>query len=183
MTSSAGSRRRTPTTSCRARACACSTCWAIRSGCSGSSTRAARCRSARSPPCMKHTRIQFETTTEKQFTPRRCRSPASRSTAARSTPARRWRTRTRSMPRTCPVLFELVRRGALPKVELPYYDHIVVDEAQLRAPMELAAIGDALAPAWHDHARRRSPPGDRRDRVLRRLGRRQARAARAALGR
>jgi DNA helicase IV len=43
-----------------------------------------------------------------------------------------------------PVLFELVRRGVLPKVELPYYDHIVVDEAQLRAPMELAAIGDAL---------------------------------------
>ena len=25
------------------------------------------------------------------------------------------------------------------------YDHIVLDEAQLRAPMELAAIGDALA--------------------------------------
>jgi DNA helicase-2/ATP-dependent DNA helicase PcrA len=44
-----------------------------------------------------------------------------------------------------PVLFELVRRGALPAVELPLYDHIVVDEAQLRAPMELAAIGDALA--------------------------------------
>ncbi len=47
-----------------------------------------------------------------------------------------------------PVLFELVRRGALPpsKERLPEYDHIVVDEAQLRAPMELAAIADALAP-------------------------------------
>ena len=45
-----------------------------------------------------------------------------------------------------PVLFELVRRGALPAVELPHYDHIVLDEGQLRAPMELAAIGDALAP-------------------------------------
>jgi len=47
-----------------------------------------------------------------------------------------------------PVLFELVRRGALPpaKERLSEYDHIVVDEAQLRAPMELAAIGDALAP-------------------------------------
>ena len=45
-----------------------------------------------------------------------------------------------------PVLFELVRRGALPAAELTRYDHIVVDEAQLRAPMELAAIGDALAP-------------------------------------
>ncbi len=46
-----------------------------------------------------------------------------------------------------PVLFELVRRGALPIADkLPFYDHIVVDEAQLRAPLELAAIGDALAP-------------------------------------
>ncbi len=44
-----------------------------------------------------------------------------------------------------PVLFELVRRGALPSVALPTYDHIVVDEAQLRAPLELAAVGDALA--------------------------------------
>src|SRR5262249_57345026 len=43
-------------------------------------------------------------------------------------------------------LFELVRRGAMPSGELPVYDHITVDEAQLRAPMELAAIGDALAP-------------------------------------
>ena len=44
-----------------------------------------------------------------------------------------------------PVLFELVRRGALPRVPLAQYDHIVVDEAQLRAPLELAAVGDALA--------------------------------------
>ncbi|MCW5805112.1 MAG: hypothetical protein KIT31_22260, partial [Deltaproteobacteria bacterium] len=45
-----------------------------------------------------------------------------------------------------PVLLELARRGALKAAELARYDHIVVDEAQLRAPMELAAIGDALAP-------------------------------------
>jgi len=47
-----------------------------------------------------------------------------------------------------PVLFELMRSGALPpsKERLPEYDHIVIDEAQLRAPMELAAIADALAP-------------------------------------
>jgi DNA helicase IV len=45
-----------------------------------------------------------------------------------------------------PVLFELVRAGALPVAEdMPLYDHIVLDEAQLRAPMELAAVGDALA--------------------------------------
>ncbi len=44
-----------------------------------------------------------------------------------------------------PVLFELVRIGALPAVAQRTYDHIVVDEAQLRSPLELAAVGDALA--------------------------------------
>ncbi len=39
-----------------------------------------------------------------------------------------------------------MRLGALPRAELDRYDHIVVDEAQLRSPLELAAIGDALAP-------------------------------------
>jgi DNA helicase IV len=45
------------------------------------------------------------------------------------------------------VLFELVRIGAMPpaQAELPDYDHIVIDEAQLRSPLELAAVGDALA--------------------------------------
>jgi DNA helicase-2/ATP-dependent DNA helicase PcrA len=43
------------------------------------------------------------------------------------------------------VLFELVRRGALPAQSLPHYDHIFIDEAQLRSPLELAAVGDALA--------------------------------------
>jgi len=42
-----------------------------------------------------------------------------------------------------PVLFELARLRRA-KLELPRYDHIIVDEAQLIAPMELAAIGDAL---------------------------------------
>jgi hypothetical protein len=45
-----------------------------------------------------------------------------------------------------PVLFELARLGALPRAQLPVYEHVVVDEAQLRAPMELAAIADAVAP-------------------------------------
>jgi len=46
-----------------------------------------------------------------------------------------------------PILFELARRGHLRIAEHPpRYDHIVVDEAQLRAPLELAAIADALAP-------------------------------------
>ncbi len=43
-----------------------------------------------------------------------------------------------------PILFELARLGALKAEPLPLYDHIVIDEAQLRAPLELAAIGDAL---------------------------------------
>lgn len=45
-----------------------------------------------------------------------------------------------------PVLFELVRRGALPrpKNRLATYDHVVIDEAQLRSPLELAAVADAL---------------------------------------
>lgn len=44
-----------------------------------------------------------------------------------------------------PVLFELARRGALPLPDqLPRYQHIVLDEAQLRSPLELAMVGDAL---------------------------------------
>jgi DNA helicase-2/ATP-dependent DNA helicase PcrA len=48
-----------------------------------------------------------------------------------------------------PVLFELARRGVVTvdaAARLARYDHIVIDEAQLRSPLELAAIGDALAP-------------------------------------
>jgi DNA helicase-2/ATP-dependent DNA helicase PcrA len=48
-----------------------------------------------------------------------------------------------------PVLFELARRGVLKLhagAALRRYDHVVVDEAQLRSPLELAAIGDAVAP-------------------------------------
>ena len=43
-----------------------------------------------------------------------------------------------------PVLFELARRRGQ-RFELPRWDHVFVDEAQLIAPMELAAIGDAVA--------------------------------------
>jgi hypothetical protein len=42
-----------------------------------------------------------------------------------------------------PVLFELARRRGK-KLELPRYHHVVLDEAQLVAPMELAAIGASL---------------------------------------
>lgn len=94
---------------------------------------------------MAHTRIQFETTTEKAF----AHVDADRLVALdgkrldAGTPMNDAHT---FDAEDVPVLFELVRRGAMPAVELPVYDHIVVDEAQLRAPMELAAIGDALAP-------------------------------------
>ena len=94
---------------------------------------------------MGHTRIQFETTTEKAF----AHVDADRLVALdgkrldAGTPMNDAHT---FDAEDVPVLFELVRRGAMPEVALPVYDHIVVDEAQLRAPMELAAIGDALAP-------------------------------------
>ena len=92
---------------------------------------------------MAHTRIQFETTTEKAF----AHVDADRLVALdgkrldAGTPTNDAHT---FDVEDVPVLFELGRRGALPVPELPQYDHIVVDEAQLRAPMELAAIGDAL---------------------------------------
>lgn len=94
---------------------------------------------------MQHTRVQFETTTEK----------AHRHVDADRLVALDGRALDAGTPmedantidaEDVPVLFELVRRGALKPTPLPVYDHIVVDEAQLRAPMELAAIGDALAP-------------------------------------
>jgi DNA helicase-2/ATP-dependent DNA helicase PcrA len=94
---------------------------------------------------MAHTRIQFEMTTEKAF----AHVDADRLVALdgrrldAGTPMNDAHT---FDAEDVPVLFELVRRGAMPAVELPVYDHIVIDEAQLRAPMELAAIGDALAP-------------------------------------
>ena len=95
---------------------------------------------------MAHTRIQFTTATEKAH----AHVDADRLVAldgARldaGTPTHDVHT---FDAEDAPVLFELARRGALPTATLPTYDHIVIDEAQLRAPMELAAIADALAPA------------------------------------
>ncbi|HEY1558800.1 MAG TPA: ATP-binding domain-containing protein [Kofleriaceae bacterium] len=92
-----------------------------------------------------HTRVQFETTTERAH----AHVDADRLIALdhraldAGTPTEDVDT---FDAEDVPVLFELVRRGALPGAELETYDHIVLDEAQLRAPMELAAIGDALAP-------------------------------------
>jgi DNA helicase-2/ATP-dependent DNA helicase PcrA len=94
---------------------------------------------------MAHTRIQFETSTEKAF----AHVDADRLVAldGRRLDAGTPMNDVNSFDADdVPVLFELARRGALPAAELPVYDHILVDEAQLRAPMELAAIGDALAP-------------------------------------
>ncbi len=92
-----------------------------------------------------HTRKQFETTTEKQHKhvdADRLVALDGRSLDA-GTPMQDANTYDAE---DLPVLFELVRRGALPGANLPVYDHIVLDEAQLRAPLELAAVGDALAP-------------------------------------
>jgi DNA helicase-2/ATP-dependent DNA helicase PcrA len=92
---------------------------------------------------MKHTRVQFETTTER----------AHKHVDADRLVALDGRRLDSGTPmedahsfdfEDVAVLFELVRRGALPHVELPPYDHIFIDEAQLRSPLELAAVGDAL---------------------------------------
>jgi DNA helicase-2/ATP-dependent DNA helicase PcrA len=93
---------------------------------------------------MAHTRIQFEATTEKAF----AHVDADRLVAldGRRLDAGTPMNDAHSFDaEDVPVLFELARRGALARGELPVYDHIVIDEAQLRAPMELAAIGDAVA--------------------------------------
>ena len=94
---------------------------------------------------MQHTRIQFETTTERAN--RHVDADRLVALDGRSLDAGTPMEDARSFDaEDVPVLFELARRGALAAAELPLYDHIVLDEAQLRAPMELAAIGDALAP-------------------------------------
>jgi DNA helicase-2/ATP-dependent DNA helicase PcrA len=96
----------------------------------------------------KHTREQFQTTTEKSHkhvdADRLIALDGRRLDAG--TPMQDANT---FDAEDVPVLFELVRRGALTMsrdANLNQYDHIVIDEAQLRAPMELAAISDALAP-------------------------------------
>jgi DNA helicase II / ATP-dependent DNA helicase PcrA len=92
----------------------------------------------------KHTRIQFETTTEKQH--RHVDSDRLVALDGRKLDAGTAMEDVHSFDaEDVPVLFELVRRGALPEAKkLRDYDHIVIDEAQLRSPLELAAIGDAL---------------------------------------
>ncbi len=98
---------------------------------------------------MKHTRIQFETSTERAH----AHVDADRLVAL---DGRRLDAGTPTEDvhsfdfEDVAVLYELVRRGALPphgrKATPPApYEHIFIDEAQLRSPLELAAIGDALA--------------------------------------
>lgn len=89
---------------------------------------------------MAHTRVQFETATEKQH----AHVDADRLVALDGKRLDAGTDVHTFDIEDAPVLFELMRRGALPAAALPQYDHIVVDEAQLRAPMELAAVGDAL---------------------------------------
>jgi DNA helicase-2/ATP-dependent DNA helicase PcrA len=95
---------------------------------------------------LKHTRMQFEATTEKQN--RGVDADRLVTLDGKSIDAgTRMENATTFDAEDVPVLFELLRRKALPlpAEELATYDHIVIDEAQLRAPMELAAIGDALS--------------------------------------
>lgn len=95
---------------------------------------------------IKHTRTQFEATTEKAnrgVDADRLVTLDGKSIDAGTT----MENATTFDAEDVPVLFELLRRKALPApaTELATYDHIVIDEAQLRSPLELAAIGDALS--------------------------------------
>ena len=93
-----------------------------------------------------HTRLQFETSTEKQF----AHVDADRLTALdgrRLDAGSKMEDANTFDVEDLPVLFELVRLRALPGADLTVYDHIVLDEAQLRAPLELTAVADALAPS------------------------------------
>ncbi|MFN0247183.1 MAG: hypothetical protein ACKV2T_09745, partial [Kofleriaceae bacterium] len=95
---------------------------------------------------LKHTRMQFEATTEKQN--RGVDADRLVTLDGKSIDAgTRMENATTFDAEDVPVLFELLRRKALPAPaeELATYDHIVIDEAQLRSPLELAAIGDALS--------------------------------------
>lgn len=92
-----------------------------------------------------HTRAQFERTTEQAY----AHVDADRLQAL---DGRRLDAGTRTENANSfdiedvPILFELARLGALQMADdLASYDHIVVDEAQLRAPLELAVVGGALA--------------------------------------
>jgi DNA helicase IV len=93
----------------------------------------------------KHTRLQFQTSTEKQF----AHVDSDRLVALDGKKLDAGTTMQDANTfdvEDLAVLFELVRLRALPGADLPVYDHIVLDEAQLRSPLELAAVGDALAP-------------------------------------
>ena len=94
---------------------------------------------------VQHTRLQFERTTEQQH--RHVDADRMVALDGRSLDAGTDRNDVHTFDvEDVPVLFELARRGALPLPELPSYHHVVLDEAQLRAPMELAMVGDALTP-------------------------------------
>jgi DNA helicase IV len=90
-----------------------------------------------------HTRLQFETTTEKAHRHVDADRLVALDGRALDAGTRMEDANTFDVE-DLPALFELVRLGALPGAELPAYDHIVLDEAQLRSPLELAAVGDAL---------------------------------------
>ena len=96
------------------------------------------------PDAMLHTRLQFTDTTEREF----------RHVDAERLVTVDGRAIDEGTPmedagtfdvEDCAVLFELARlRGQSPRLER--YDHIVLDEAQLIAPLELEVLRDALRP-------------------------------------
>lgn len=93
---------------------------------------------------MLHTRLQFTDTTEKQY--RHVDADRLATVDGRAIDAGTPMEDAGSFDvEDCAVLFELARlRGERPTLER--YDHIVLDEAQLIAPLELEVLRDALRP-------------------------------------
>jgi DNA helicase II / ATP-dependent DNA helicase PcrA len=92
-----------------------------------------------------HTRLQFEATTEAEHRHVDADRLVALDGRALDAGTERHDAHTFDLE-DVPILFELARRGGLPLPELPRHDHVVLDEAQLRSPLELAMVGDALAP-------------------------------------
>lgn len=95
------------------------------------------------PSLLQHTRLQFELTTEAEHRHVDADRLVALDGRALDAGTDRHDAHTFDLE-DVPILFELARRDALPLPELPRYDHVVLDEAQLRSPLELAMVGDAL---------------------------------------
>jgi DNA helicase-2/ATP-dependent DNA helicase PcrA len=95
--------------------------------------------------CVAHTRLQFTSTTEERYAHVDAERLATLDGRAIDDGTPMQDAGTMDVE-DCAVLLELRHRAGDPAPSSARYDHIVVDEAQELAPIELAALGRALAP-------------------------------------